>query len=65
METEREMLMRVGRMMFGQLANELPEKEFAVLEDLWRQYRMETNRFANQSGERKDNAGEPTGEQAA
>lgn len=46
METEREMLMRVGRMMFGKLANELPEKEFAVLEDLWRQYKERMERAA-------------------
>jgi hypothetical protein len=46
METEREIIRKVGEMMFGSLANELAEREFDVLLDLWRKYKADMERDA-------------------
>jgi hypothetical protein len=46
MDEEINMMRRVGEMMFGSLANELPEREFDVLLDLWRKYKADIERDA-------------------
>lgn len=45
-ETEEHMIRRVGQHIFGQLALELPPREFEILLSLWVKYRddMEADR---------------------
>lgn len=48
METEEQMIRRVGQHIFGQLALELPPRELEILLSLWVKYRddMEADRGA-------------------
>lgn len=44
METEEELIRKVGQQIFGQLALELPPREFEILLSLWIKYKDDMGR---------------------